>query len=80
MDAVVFVRDCGATTGFSTQLSILPSGRLPEGPGSALVLDQSVPLKLSWPSNKTLSVAGLGTARVFHQASQVGGIQVSYAE
>jgi hypothetical protein len=76
----VFTRDCGATTGFSTQLSVVSSGQLPEGSGNALVLDGSVPLKLSWPSSNSLSVSGLGQAKVFHETAQVNGVGVSYGK
>jgi hypothetical protein len=80
MDAVVFSRDCGATTGYSTQLSIVPSGHLPESSGNVLVLDGSVPLKLSWPSDGSLSVSGLGQGKIFHQSNQVSGVAVSYGK
>ena len=60
VEAVVFSRDCGATTGFSTQLSIVSTGQSPEGSGNILVVNGSVPLKLSWASGSSLSVSGLG--------------------
>ena len=37
--AVVFERDCGATTGFSTQVSILPAGRAISDGGNVLIVD-----------------------------------------
>lgn len=37
LDAVLFERGCGATTGFSTQISIVPAGELPEGAGNVFV-------------------------------------------
>lgn len=80
MDAVVFTRDCGATTVFSTQLSVVSSGQLPEGSGNLLVLDGSAPLKLSWSSSDSLSVSGLGQAKVFHEATQLNGVEVSYGK
>lgn len=37
-EAVVFQRDCGATTGFSTQVSLVQrGGRVPTGAGNILV-------------------------------------------
>src|SRR6266508_912458 len=49
--AVVFQRDCGATTGFSVQVSVLPAGkRLENQGGNAFVADDghdsSVPLNV----------------------------------
>ena len=49
MKAVVFNRNCGATTGFNTQVSILPvSSALPDDGGNTLILDGTVPLKVEW--------------------------------
>jgi hypothetical protein len=40
IEAVVFERDCGATTDFSTQISILPKGAsVQSGAGNALTAD-----------------------------------------
>jgi len=38
-DAVLFQRDCGATTGFSTQISVLRRGDRPSGTGNAFIAD-----------------------------------------
>jgi hypothetical protein len=38
VEAVVFNRNCGATTDFNTQLSIVPASQVPEGSGDILVL------------------------------------------
>jgi hypothetical protein len=78
--AVVFSRDCGATTGFSTQVSILPDGReLPNDGGNVLVLGDIVPLNLAWKSNSSLQVSGLGGRKTFMQATSVSGVAISYA-
>jgi hypothetical protein len=77
--AVVFSRDCGATTGFSTQVSVLPADEeLPNDGGNLLVLDGTVPVELSWLSESSLAVGGIGNAKVFRQESAVAKIQVSY--
>src|SRR5947208_16689490 len=40
LDAVLFQRDCGATTGFSTQVSVVSLGQQsPDEPASAFVAD-----------------------------------------
>lgn len=79
--AVVFSRDCGATTGFSTQVSILKSGRdLPNDGGNVLVLDDLVPLVLEWSTDSSLRVSGLNRHKIFKQSTHVSGVTVSYAD
>lgn len=79
LKAVVFNRSCGATTGFSTQVSVMPaSASLPEEGGNTLVLGGTVPLTVEWRSDASLSLSGLGEARVFNQSSSVAGVSVSY--
>lgn len=78
MDAVVFMRDCGATTGFNTQVSVVPSGGQPIEGGNALVLAGRVPIRLKWHSDTHLVVSGIGNARVFHRAIVADGISISY--
>ncbi|WP_052128219.1 hypothetical protein [Neosynechococcus sphagnicola] len=77
--AVVFKRDCGATTGFSTQVSVLSSDdELPNDGGNVLVLDGAVPIELRWLSESSLAIGGIGNAKVFLQESVVANTQVSY--
>lgn len=79
--AVVFSRDCGATTGFSTQVSIIPAGdTLPNEVGNALVLDGTVPIQLQWRSDAALAVSGIGEAQVFREESDVAGVRLSYSK
>jgi hypothetical protein len=79
--AVVFNRNCGATTGFNTQVSILPSAdAASENSGNVLALDDQVPLQIHWTSESQLSIAGVASARVFKQESQVAGVTVTYAK
>ena len=77
----VFSRDCGATTGFSTQASIISADdRLPNEGGNILVLDGTVPIKVQWHSDSILTMTGLGTARVFKQESSLAGVSISYGK
>lgn len=74
--AVVFERDCGATTGFSTQVSVLPSGRAPSGGGNVFVADGDhgraaaagpgggPRVAVRWLDRRTLEVRYDGHARV----------------
>lgn len=78
MDVVVYNRNCGATTGFNTQVSIVPAGQDPKGSGSVLVLDGTAPLRVNWASEAAVTLSGLGSARVFHKAEQFKGVAISY--
>ncbi len=81
LTAVVFNRNCGATTGFNTQVSILPSAELPTtAAGNVLILDDQIDLRLAWSSETTLSIHGVGSSQVFKQESHASGISVSYHE
>ena len=78
--AVVFHRGCGATTGFNTQVSVLPMAKqLPNDEGNAFIIDGSVPLQIHWASESRLLVTGRGPAKVFKQESMIGQVEVSYA-
>ena len=79
LKAVVFNRNCGATTGFNTQVSIQSASEpLPDEGGNILILGGTVPLKIEWRSDSTLHLSGLGTATVFQQAYSVAGVSVNY--
>ena len=87
---VVFQRDCGATTGFSTQASLLKPGmRLPSGGGNLFVADTdrgaapSGPgggpeLRARWDGPKRLSLQHHAKARVFKAEQHLNGIEVQY--
>ncbi|HYW06759.1 MAG TPA: hypothetical protein VE913_07375 [Longimicrobium sp.] len=88
--AVVFQRDCGATSGFSTQVSVLPLGAaLPNDGGNVFVADAAddrVPAGLGggpavglvWRDERTLVIRHHRLARVFRSEPRAGGIQVRY--
>lgn len=77
--AVVFHRNCGATTELNTQLAVLPrSAEQPNVPGNALILGGDVPLKVRWDSETALTVSGLGTARVFKQSAAAADVAITY--
>jgi hypothetical protein len=78
--AVVFNRNCGATTGFNTQVSIIPASEsLPGEAGNTLILGGSVPLKIEWRTDSILHLSGVGAARVFLQSHSAAGVSVSYS-
>jgi hypothetical protein len=79
LKAVVFNRDCGATTGFNTQVSIMPvAASLPDSGGNILVIDGAVPLHLTWRSDALLSLRGVGAARVVRKSHSAAGVSVDY--
>lgn len=81
LKAIVFNRNCGATTGFNTQVSIFPSSEtLPDDGGNTLILDGTVPLKVEWRSDSTLYLSGLGAAKIFLQSHSAADVTVSYRD
>ena len=90
-DAVVFRRDCGATTGFSTHVTILPTGKpLANRAGNAFTADSNhgaapespdggPEVSVEWLSEKRLLVLHHRSARTFLSASHAAGVDVSYA-
>ena len=79
LTAMVFNRNCGATTGFNTQVSIISGlDTLPNDGGNVLILDGTVPLRVHWQSDSALQLAGVGSAKIFKQAKVVAGVSVSY--
>ncbi len=78
--AVSFGVDCGATTGFNTQLSILPAtaafdrGVYPP----RLILDDKWALAVQWADNAVLVVTIPKTARVYKQEDRAGEVTVRY--
>lgn len=90
LKAVVFQRDCGATTGFSTQVSVLPaSAGVGNAAGNVFTSDTNHgaapsgpgggPLvKVNWRSPSALAVFHHAAARVFLAEPHVGSVTVSY--
>jgi hypothetical protein len=87
--AVVFERDCGATTGFSTQISILPAtARLTNETGNIFVAEdkQGVPLDshgvvhimVEWKGDHALIISYPSAAQVFQKVSEHQGVRVTY--
>ncbi|MCD9028793.1 hypothetical protein LDO26_11305 [Luteimonas sp. BDR2-5] len=77
-DAVVYSRNCGATTGFNTQLQIVAAGSQPRGGSAALAMDGDIPLKLVWQSDGALVIAGVGQGRIFGRESSSNGVSLTY--
>jgi len=83
LEAVVFQRDCGATTGFSTQISIVAKGTsLANGGGNLYVADTDhgkapaanwggPQVDVVWTDNRTVKVVTHPDARVFHKKTAI---------
>jgi hypothetical protein len=88
---VVFERDCGATTDFSTQVSIVPVGSgVPDGGGNVFAADcdhDTAPggagggpeVRVRWNNRYAIELAYPAKARVFKSEHRVGNVSVSYA-
>jgi hypothetical protein len=89
--AVVFVRDCGATTGFSTQVSILKEGRefQDDDLGNVLVTSDkyygaysnnygSAEIKIYWTSNNKILIKIDQTALIGNPANEFHDISIDY--
>ena len=81
--AFLFERNCGATTGFSTQISIVDGDRLADDDsGNVMVIDGYHPdIEIQWEGNSRLIVSNLPTiSEVFQKAYQHGGVKIEYVE
>lgn len=88
--AIVFERDCGATTGFSTQVSILPANKkLKNEPGNIFAAEgdrHGVPLdshgamglKVEWKGDHELRIGSPGAAQVFRKIPEYQGVRITY--
>jgi hypothetical protein len=90
-EAVVFARDCGATTSTSTQVSIVRAGKRLGGAGNALVADSNhgaarsdaqdvLDLGLEWLSPRALRISSPPGARIFIHNERAGGVDITYGE
>lgn len=88
---VVFQRDCGATTGFSTQASILSSNEaLSNTSGNVFSSDTNhgaapsgpgggPALQVVWRSSEAVAISYHPAVRVFKAEPQVDGVQFTYS-
>lgn len=88
-EAVMFLRDCGATTGFSTQISILEAGEQLSGGGNTFRADddhgaaRTGPWGGSWAEMRWLAPDRLlirfaTKSRLFEQDESVSGVAIRY--
>ena len=78
-DAVVFTRDCGATTGFSTQIAIVNAkADVPNDAGNVFVAPDESVVRIAWAGPDTLIVQH-AVPRPNLAVSEVEGVTVRYA-
>jgi len=92
LKVVIFQRSCGATTGFSTQISVLQiSKSLPDDSGNIFVADTNngrarsaawggPETKVYWETSRKLVVEHQIMARVFKAEKQINGVAIEYIE
>jgi hypothetical protein len=87
--AILFQRDCGATTDFSTQVSIVQPGDKPSGGGNVFVADTNRDAaeraawggpwaEVTWLTPQHLLVRYNGRARVFKRVGEMSAVRVSF--
>ncbi len=87
--AIMFQRDCGATTGFSTQISVIDRGERATGSGNAYRADADHGAaavghwggpwaEVRWLAPDHLVVRYAENSRIFEQDDRVSGIRISY--
>ena len=78
-DAVVFDRNCGATTDYSTQVALVRQGSARPGrPGNAFRYAHHTPLVMRWLSPTTLEIRYPPGVAAFSMPSEVDGVQLRY--
>ena len=78
---VVFTRNCGATTGYSTQVSILKAGtELPNEAGNVFIAQSEVNVAPKWLSANRLVLAGVSGSSGSIRGSSADGVVVEYEQ
>lgn len=81
LKAVVFRRDCGATTSFTMNVSILPAAKaLPNEAGNVFVKDDDAAPTVRWIDDTHLLISETWPGKIFLQKPSVEKVQISYRE
>lgn len=80
--AVVFDVDCGATTGFNTQVAIKPTdAEFDRGVTPAiLIMDGRWSLPIRWADDQTLYIRIPKDERYYRKLTSAGGVLVTYED
>ncbi len=77
--AVSFFRNCGATSGFNTQISIIPTeSNLPNDGDNIFIIDNDIQLSINWISNNTILISGNLDHRIYKQEQNFSDVHISY--
>ena len=87
--AVLFQRDCGATSGFSTHISILAASDEPNSAGNIFIADDDHGAasvgewggswaEMKWLAADHLLVNYAAKSRIFERADEVDGVRITY--
>ena len=77
--ATIFRRSCGATTGFSPQVSLVGPGDRPAGPGNVLILGDDDPApRVEWLGPNRLRISYRRGAEIFLRESERDGVRIEY--
>ena len=83
--AIVFERSCGATTGFSTHVSVVNEfGQLRKSPGNVFAADsdhgavKDMTITVRWVAPEKVVIRYPAQVRVFKKAAQAEGVSVAY--
>ena len=89
LTAILYERSCGATTGNSTQVSVLRAGTRPAAAGNTFVADANHGaaegsvgggpwVEVAWIDDDNLIVKYDARARVFTEQPDIAGVKVTY--
>ncbi len=86
LQAVTFERDCGATTDYSTHISIVALGNSPLSTGNALIVSggtsrenwHGVEATARWSGPNALDVTLAADSEIFFEQHSVEGVEITY--
>lgn len=79
--AWVFIRDCGATTAKSVQVSVVPaSDGAPSEAGNTFIIGGESTVVAEWQAAGQLVISYEPLAEIFKREVRVGEVEVSYRE
>ena len=73
--ATAFIRDCGATTGFSPQVHLRRTGQKMAAAGNVFIGNHSNEIKIQWLSANELEISSAG--EVAHSLKEFEGVRVT---
>lgn len=78
LKAVSYLYDCGATTGFSTQLSILNIDELIDSPGNVFISKGTNKLLFKWESDTVLEIGSTKGLEIFKRETELDSVSITY--